>query len=193
MTSLVLLPGSAGRLGGKRCAREEDFSTEQPTPEEDARLPRAHAQPGGPPGAEAAAPEGSQAPRALTEQPGRQTLGRAERLRQKADFDRVFREGARVEGPLLILLGRRSEAGLSRLGLAVSRRVCGAVLRTRLRRLLREAFRRHKQLLASPLDLVAMPRARMGERGQAEVDDEYRRLVGRLRDRLGRKPAAPRD
>ena len=73
-------------------------------------------------------------------------LPRAERLRERADFQRLFRQGARLERAPFVLLwipapGRRAVA------FAVSRRLGGSVVRNRARRRLREAYRRHKTLL----------------------------------------------
>lgn len=75
----------------------------------------------------------------------RARLPRAERLRSRAEFDRLFRRGARVEGPAFVLLWRR-EPGPRAVGFAVGRRLGGSVIRNRARRRLREAYRRHREL-----------------------------------------------
>ena len=75
-------------------------------------------------------------------------MPRAERLRSRAEFERLFRRGARVEGPAFVLLWRR-EPGPRAVGFAVGRRLGGSVVRNRARRRLREAYRR-KQGLVPP-------------------------------------------
>ena len=72
-------------------------------------------------------------------------LPRAARLRSRAEFDRLFRRGARVEGPAFVLLWRR-EPGPRAVGFAVGRRLGGSVVRNRARRRLREAYRRQQGL-----------------------------------------------
>jgi ribonuclease P protein component len=67
-------------------------------------------------------------------------LPRAERLRSRAEFDRLFRRGARVEGPAFVLLWMW-EPGPRAVGFAVGRRFGGSVVRNRARRRLREAYR----------------------------------------------------
>jgi ribonuclease P protein component len=75
-------------------------------------------------------------------------LPRAERLRSRAEFDRLFRRGARVESPAFVLLWRR-EPGPRAVGFAVGRRLGGSVVRNRARRRLREAYRRRQTLAPS--------------------------------------------
>jgi ribonuclease P protein component len=92
-----------------------------------------------------------------------------------------------------------NDLGYDRLGLAASRRFGGAVARNRAKRLLREAFRRHKRspARASGEDLVALPRPALIGRGQDEVDREYtdllRRLATKRAARGRRKDPAPAD
>lgn len=71
------------------------------------------------------------------------------RVRAKADFDRVFAHGRRVATPVLALHFLADDAP-ARLGLAVSRKVDRrAVARNRIKRRLRDHFRRHRATLAA--------------------------------------------
>ncbi len=66
---------------------------------------------------------------------------RGARVRARADFDRIFKDGRRVADPLLSLHWLHDERP-PRLGLAVSRKVDPhAVGRNRIKRILREQFR----------------------------------------------------
>jgi ribonuclease P protein component len=115
------------------------------------------------------------------------------RLRTGAEFDAVFKRGARLEGRLFLLVAAPNRLHHDRLGLAVSRRVGGAVQRNRARRLLREGFRR---LLPVPgVDLVVVARPEIVGCGQAEVDRELREGVLRIQSRArmgGPSPSAAR-
>jgi ribonuclease P protein component len=106
-----------------------------------------------------------------------------QRLRTGAEFDAVSKSGARQDGRLFLLLAAPNGRAFDRLGLAVSRRVGGAVERNRARRLLREAFRRLEGAGSPGLDLVVVARGPLARQGQAEVDRELRERLLRIRRR----------
>jgi ribonuclease P protein component len=77
----------------------------------------------------------------MAEPPRRYTFGPSRRLHGSRAFEAVY--AARVkkhQGPLTVF-GKPNELGHARLGLSVPRRVGNAVVRNRVKRLLREAFR----------------------------------------------------
>lgn len=93
----------------------------------------------------------------------------AHRLRSGADVERVHRSGGRVSAPQFVLYHSPREApGLPegspqlvpRVGLTVGRRIGGAVVRNRVRRVLREAVRPLlPRLAACDIVIVARPEA----------------------------------
>ena len=81
------------------------------------------------------------------------------RLSSSADFDHVFRRGVSASNRYLVLhFFERPESSEQRLGLSVSRKVGGAVVRNRVKRLLREAFRGNEAELQSHGDYVVVAR-----------------------------------
>jgi len=79
------------------------------------------------------------------------------RLRQRAEFTRVFDAGRRVAAPALAL--HWTPGATSRLGIAVSRKVDpNAVGRNRIKRVLRDEFRACRTQLL-PADYVVVARA----------------------------------
>lgn len=80
------------------------------------------------------------------------------RLRATSDFQRVFRRRRSVADDLIILYGRENGRTYSRLGLSVSRKIGGAVIRNRWKRIIRESYRQLHSQLPIGLDLVVIPR-----------------------------------
>ncbi len=107
----------------------------------------------------------------------RSRYGPRRRLRRASEFDAVFKRGARLAGRLFLLIVAPNGLGRDRLGLAVSRKVGGSVARTRVRRLLRESFRRLASGERPGLDLVVVARPELAACGQAEVDRELARRL----------------
>jgi ribonuclease P protein component len=113
------------------------------------------------------------------------------RLRRGSEFRRVLEKGVRMPGPLFLLVAAENTVGHDRLGLTVSRRVGGAVLRNRARRLIRESFRRQPRPTPTGgrtgLDVVVLAARALAERGQGEVDREFadrlRRVARRIEQR----------
>lgn len=83
------------------------------------------------------------------------------RLGGAADYRAVFSRPNVSRDACFKVLSRPNEAGVCRLGMAVSRRVCRAATgRNRLKRVIRESFRKHQALLSASAcrDIVVLPR-----------------------------------
>ena len=113
---------------------------------------------------------------------------RLARVRAKSEFDRVFAEGRRIADPLLSL-HLLADQQAARLGLAVSRKVDPeAVGRNRIKRVVRDAFRKTRSQLAPGAYVVV---ARVPARKAA--NDELRAAFLRLLQRAGALPVTPPD
>ena len=81
-----------------------------------------------------------------------------ERLQRSYEFRKVFERGTCFRTAYLRVHFQRSDRELSRLGLVVTRRVGKATHRIRVKRILRDIFRRHKDRLPHAMDVVLIPR-----------------------------------
>jgi ribonuclease P protein component len=107
-------------------------------------------------------------------------LPREARLRRAADFAALRHVSGRLGGRCFSVRYRLNELGHARLGLAISKRVSKrAVERNRIKRLLRESFRRVRAQLP-PIDLMVMAREQAaglsGPELLAEIDGLWNRL-----------------
>jgi len=108
------------------------------------------------------------------------SLGRSLRLKQSREFARLRREGQRTVCGCLIANWQRVSTGApARLGVVVSSKVGGAVIRSRARRLLRESFRLHRHELAQPVDLVLVARPSIADCALAEVEKDFLTTMNR--------------
>jgi len=163
---------------------EEDISTEQQAPKEEARLPREDAHEGRAEDHRRPPSQGPAAPLGLRGQ----GLPRHARLRRRSQFREVYNGGVRVSGRHLVLfalLRPADSVGGSRLGVTASRRVGGAVARARCRRRLRELFRLHfEEPVEGPVDLVLNARPSSGKVAWSTLKRDFQVCLGTLRSRL---------
>ncbi|MBI4560057.1 MAG: ribonuclease P protein component [Candidatus Hydrogenedentes bacterium] len=108
--------------------------------------------------------------------PGRQRLPRTERLTRKCDFEWVYQHGTKRVGPHFLCYMARREGQGRKVGFAVSRKVGKATVRNRVKRLIREVYRRHRSELAGDLCLVVIARSSSRELSFEECSAAIRRL-----------------
>ncbi len=109
------------------------------------------------------------------------------RLRKRREFKHAFAEGRRISGPQFRIIICQNSLGYPRLGLAVSRRVGNAVLRNRMKRRIRELFRRNRDRFPKSSDIVVIPLV-----GAAALSfDCFREQFFALLERHGARPRGP--
>lgn len=113
---------------------------------------------------------------------------RARRLTQTRDFDRVFALKQRAGDAHLLIFAAPNPVQSTRIGLSVSRKHGNSVVRHRLKRLLREAYRLVQHELSEGVDLVLIPRIGISSTVE-DYQTSLKSLVPRLARRLQR--AAP--
>ena len=105
------------------------------------------------------------------------------RVRKRGAFVEIQRDGHKIVGSAVLMFTHpqrsATEGGRARLGVTVSRRVGNAVVRNRVKRLMREVFRRNAAWFVRGRDyvLVARPAAAALDFGQ--MTSEIERLCAR--------------
>jgi ribonuclease P protein component len=101
------------------------------------------------------------------------------RIRRRGEFQRVFDAGRRAHGRYLTIIAAPSAGPDSRLGIVASKKLGGAVVRNRAKRLIRQVFRTE----ASPAvayDLVIIPKHTALQAVITELVSDYKATLKRL-------------
>lgn len=113
----------------------------------------------------------------------RETLGPRERIRRKSEFAYLYKQGIRLRSPYLSLIYLPGASGRSRLGVVAGRKVGGAVVRNRIKRWMRDAFRRNKKLLTRPFDVVVVARSGAAALSKREFDGLFLSALGAVKEK----------
>jgi ribonuclease P protein component len=113
----------------------------------------------------------------------RERFPKGARLLTKREFDAVYQQRCKASDGTLLIFAARNRLDRPRLGLSVSRKVGPAVVRNRLKRWLREAFRSQRAELPSGVDLIVIPQG-VERAGFANYRESLLRLSRKLLRKL---------
>ena len=115
------------------------------------------------------------------------SFGAADRLHRSAEFIRLQRTGVRFQSPHFVLYAANleREPERSRLGVTVSRRIGNAVVRNRVKRRVREIFRKSiRDTLPAGTSIVVIARGGAGSLASAAISDELTAAARNVRGRV---------
>jgi len=112
------------------------------------------------------------------------TLPRAGIVRRRSDLKRVMKAGTKAAGPLLSLRYApqpQTDCPARRVAFLLPGAIKGSVRRNRLKRRLREAYRRNQERFPAGFDLLFFARPDAVRAGYAQLEAEVTSLAGRVR------------
>jgi len=166
---------------------QENVSAKQRPAQEKAWIPRSDEDRERAPGAETQARQGSKEIDRIEESRS-ERFTRLDRLHRRREFEAVYSRGFRVPGRYFVLFILPNQAGRSRLGVTLSRKVGNAVVRNQARRRLREVFRKCQDARQACLDIVIHCRPEIARKPQSELRAAFLDGLRRYATRKGARP-----
>jgi ribonuclease P protein component len=118
------------------------------------------------------------------------TLGPERRIRRAAEFKLLYASGRRIGGELFTAVVRPNELGTPRLGMSIAARsVRRAVQRNRVRRVIRESFRKRYAELPA-LDIVVGARSGVQAMTNSRLRDSLDGLWHKISISCARSPVS---
>ncbi len=111
---------------------------------------------------------------------GAQGFRRTDRLTKRYEFRQVQLSGRRIHTPHFLIVVRPNSLENTRLGITVTKKVGNAVQRNRIKRVVREVFRRNRYLFPASHDIVFIAKRHPDAIGYDLLLDELRRAAGKL-------------
>ncbi|RLF49896.1 MAG: ribonuclease P protein component [Thermoplasmata archaeon] len=105
-------------------------------------------------------------------------LPKKERLRKNKEFQAVFREGKKLWiNSILLIIYKPNSLNYRRLGIVVSKKIKKATQRNKVKRWIRELFRRNKDWFPENCDIIIIPHPNL-------LNLEYKKLMEIAREKL---------
>ena len=101
-------------------------------------------------------------------------------VKENGTFRRLYRKGKSAVAPCMVVYCQKNRQGLSRLGVTVSAKLGGAVVRNRVRRQIREMYRLHKPEMVPGYDVIVVARSRSVRTPYGKMDGQYTALLEQL-------------
>jgi len=110
----------------------------------------------------------------------RQNFAKSYRLSCSKDYQFVFKNADKASNSLFLILSRKNNLGLARLGLAVAKKHARlAVQRNRIKRIIRESFRKQQKAMPA-VDIVVMIRPAVVKTNNQQLEASLKQLWNKL-------------
>ncbi|WP_314798434.1 ribonuclease P protein component [uncultured Selenomonas sp.] len=109
----------------------------------------------------------------------RYTLPRSRMIKRRSDFQCVYQKGRSVAGRRMILYVLRDPRVAGKVGFAAGKKLGCAAVRSRTKRLLREAYRSLQHELRGDVGILLIGRAGLADGKMQDAAEDLRRLIRR--------------
>lgn len=104
-------------------------------------------------------------------------MKKCETLRNNADFRKTYRQGLSYSNRCFVVYIRRNGLDHNRVGVSISRKYGSAVLRNRIKRIIKELYRAYEKHIKAGFDIVFIPRSVTRGRRLREVEPDFVHLL----------------
>lgn len=116
-------------------------------------------------------------------------------LKSNRDFQRLYHKGKSAVSPCVVVYARKNRLGRNRLGITASTKLGHAVVRNKVRRRIREAYRIHEELFRAGYDIIVVARGRAATSAYRYLERDVLRAAKKLsllkEETSAPHPAAP--
>ncbi len=102
-----------------------------------------------------------------------ETFRPQERIRKKKDFLLIYKKGRRYRGKYFSLIYLSNNLNFSRVAIVVSRKIGNAVQRNKVKRWIRDLFRKNKNMIKSSVDIIIIPQKEILNLSWSSLQQEY--------------------
>ncbi len=99
------------------------------------------------------------------------------KVRSNREYRKIYDHGTSKANKLLVLFIKENGLGYNRVGFTVTKKVGKAVVRNRVRRLMKEAYRQHELKNPTGYDLIFLSRVNCKDATYKEVNSAVRHIL----------------
>ena len=108
------------------------------------------------------------------------SLPKDARLRKRAEFLKLSRHGRKIRTSYFIAAVSKGTEKNNRIGITVSKKVGNAVARNRIKRLVREYFRRRKDFVSGTNDISIIARKGLTTLSNKQINEKLNKLFKKI-------------